>query len=651
MAVCEMSFVSVIGPMKRLDELINICGESGVFQPDNISSFYSNTENFSLISEENPYSSPLLKLKNAIYACGAKIECVDVSHFHVSRSKIDKYVNYFSGKIESLVDKKREIHAKIAKFKEEMSKLEHFLGLDKTIEEVISCEYIKAKFGKIPLEHYARFDEILEKNQKHGTDLVFFEFDRDNEYTWGVYFAYKEEIEEVDRIFSSMRFKEIEMTPYSRAPARQVAEIQNECTTLYKEIESIEREISEFWISQKDKCMQFYEKIKKLCTYFDIKSYAARYSNSFILVGWVPKNDLASFTTNITSIKGIEYSTDDGSNLLSNSPPVKLRNNKIFRPFEFFVSMYGVPCYNEIDPTSFVAITYTILFGIMFADLGQGLLVSLVGWLMWKLKSMPLGKALVPCGISSAVFGTLFGSVFGFEHALDSFYKKVFGLHEKPIEVMDPSSSDMIIYTAVAIGIVLLIVSMALGIYSKIKMKNFGEAIFGANGVCGLVFYSSMVYALLDMIMFHTGMVGSLYIAVLLVVPLILIMFKEIIIKLIEKRSDWKPESWADYISQNFFELFEVVLSYVTNTMSFLRVGAFVLVHAGMMLVVFTIAQMFSGAGYVIAIVIGNIIVAVLEALLSGIQVLRLEFYEMFSKFFDGQGRPYSPVVSTESVN
>ena len=96
---------------------------------------------------------------------------------------------------------------------------------------------------------------------------------------------------------------------------------------------------------------------------------------------------------------------------------------------------------------------------------------------------------------------------------------------------------------------------------------------------------------------------------------------------------------------QNFFEVFEYLLSYATNTMSFLRVGAFVLVHAGMMLVVFTLAEMTSGIGYVLIAIIGNVFVMGLEGLLVGIQVLRLEFYEMFSRFFDGDGRPFNPVV------
>ncbi|MBQ3887008.1 MAG: ATPase, partial [Clostridia bacterium] len=94
-------------------------------------------------------------------------------------------------------------------------------------------------------------------------------------------------------------------------------------------------------------------------------------------------------------------------------------------------------------------------------------------------------------------------------------------------------------------------------------------------------------------------------------------------------------------------ELFEMCLSYVTNTMSFLRVGAYILVHAGMMLVVFTLAQMVGGVvGYTLIVIIGNGIVMALEALLVAIQVLRLDYYEIFSRFYIGEGRPFTPVIA-----
>ena len=94
---------------------------------------------------------------------------------------------------------------------------------------------------------------------------------------------------------------------------------------------------------------------------------------------------------------------------------------------------------------------------------------------------------------------------------------------------------------------------------------------------------------------------------------------------------------------QTFFELFEMVLSYVTNTLSFLRVGGFVLSHAGMMAVVMMLAEMVGTVGNPIVVVIGNLFVMVLEGLLVGIQVLRLVFYETFSRFYEGDGKPYVP--------
>ncbi len=651
MAVSEMSFISMIGSMQQIDDLINICGGSGVFQPDNVFSFYSSTENFSAISEENPYSEPLQTLKNAVYSCGEKLEETHLKDFHVNRSKISRYVNHVSTNIQNLVDEKRAIYKDLEFYKGEIEKLKHFYGLARSLKDVLSCEYIKARFGKIPLSGREKLLELTEKSSENGIDLMFFPFTSDNEYQWGFYFADIENAAEIDRLFSSIYFEEVLLHPYDKNPYEQVSQFQNLIKELYKKVEIIDKKISEFWQSQKEQCMKFYTKLKELSTYFEIKAYAARYNDSFILTGWVPRENLKEFTEKISEVKGIEYSTEKGKNILKNMPPVKLKNSKIFKPFEFFVDTYGMPSYNEMDPTAFVAITYTILFGIMFADLGQGLIVSVMGYLMWKLKKMKLGKILIFCGISSAVFGTIFGSVFGFEHALDSFYHNVFGLHEKPIEVMDSSTTGTIIYSAVGLGIILLIISMCLGVYSSFKRRNYGVALFSPNGICGLVFYSAAVFMLIDMMMLHTGIVNSLFILIFLVIPLILLMFSEILIELVNGDPNWKPESWGDYLAQSFFELFEVILSYVTNTMSFLRVGAFVLVHAGMMMVVFTIAEMFSGAGYVVAMIIGNIFVIALEALLAGIQVLRLEFYEIFSKFFEGQGRPFTPVIAKENVN
>lgn len=134
------------------------------------------------------------------------------------------------------------------------------------------------------------------------------------------------------------------------------------------------------------------------------------------------------------------------------------------------------------------------------------------------------------------------------------------------------------------------------------------------------------------------------YILGLIVLPYLLIFFGEPLGALISGEKDWQPESWGGYIMEHLIESIEFLLEYVTNTVSFLRVGAFVLVHAGMMMVVFVLAETAGGIAYWPVVVLGNAFVMVLEALLVAIQVLRLEYYEMFSRFYSGEGRPYEPV-------
>lgn len=645
MSVSEMKVISIIGLMPDLGEVVKICGKSGIFQPDNVFSFYSNTERFVQVSEENSYSKLVKKLSDTVKSAGRPLKIVNISDFDADDTQITEYVEHISDKLGELTSKKNELISCSRKYKDEIFKIEKFKSIDSKINDLTDCEYVKVRFGKLPKESY---DKLSLQNEYEN--LLFFPCTNDNLYYWGIYFAPVEKLDEVDRIFSGLYFENVEIDSFDGTIDERIESLKKNFKELSEKIEELDKRIESLWKQQMGQCLRVYSKLKELEAFYGIKKFAARYNESFILVGWIPAENEREFCSKLSEINGVEYSTETGRNTLSHSPPVRLKNKKLFRPFEFFVDTYGLPSYDEIDPTAFVSITYTILFGIMFADLGQGLIVSIVGYLMWKLKGMKLGKPLISCGISSALFGTLFGSVFGYEDALNPFYRKVFGLKEKPIEVMNSSTTNMIIYSAVGIGIVLLILAMILNIYSLLRRRKYGDALFSQNGVSGLIFYMATVDLLLDTMMFHMGIVNMTYVIVFIVIPLIFIMFSEILTKIINGESDWQPESWGDYLAQSIFELFEVVLSYVTNTMSFLRVGAFVLVHAGMMMVVFTIAEMLGGMGYIVAVVIGNIFVMCLEALLAGIQVLRLEFYELFSRFFEGQGRPFNPVTIKEQI-
>ena len=208
---------------------------------------------------------------------------------------------------------------------------------------------------------------------------------------------------------------------------------------------------------------------------------------------------------------------------------------------------------------------------------------------------------------------------------------------------MSPENSMTFLMAAIVLGIVLILISMTFNIVLNFKKKNIGEAILSQNGLCGVTFYVAVIGAALGML---TGMhfVNIFYILILIVLPLILMFLKEPLIRKLEEHGEMFPNGFGAFFVEGFFELFEVVLSFITNTMSFLRVGGFVLSHAGMMLVVYTLAEMVGGFGEIIVLILGNVFVMCLEGLIVGIQVLRLEFYEMFSRYYEGNGIPFKTI-------
>lgn len=643
MAVLKMKVISIIGRMADLDGVTAVCGDSCCFHPDNSLSFYSDTEKFSPITDENPYTEPLQRLTDAISGARKQMELLPrdaLSKLHYDKEEWGDYVSRFCEEFESLQNERAAAQAEVQDCTRDIEETSHFTGLDLDLDAIHDCAYIKFRFGRLPKDSYEKL------NHYHDNPYVmFFPCTSDDIQYWGVYFTPVENAAEVDRIFSSLYFERVRLSELHSTPEHMVEDLQEKKKQAQEKIKSVDNRIEELWKKERKELQRVYSFLNRQSVYFSIRRYAARYNDNFILTGWIPAKREKSFCAALDKLEGVDYTLENAENELEHSPPVQLENKKPVRAFEFFVNMFGLPQYDELDPTPFVAITYVLLFGIMFGDVGQGICVSIVGALMWKFKQMALGKALIPCGISSAVFGLVYGSVFGYEHVLDPMYSALFGLSEKPIEVMEANTTIEIILAAVCIGIFLVLCAILINIICSLKRRKWESALFGPNGIAGFLFYGGIVVGFGGQLAFGWQIVTPVYIVLLIVLPLLVIMFAGVLGALVERKPDWKPESWGGYIVENFFELFEVLLGYASNTISFLRVGAFVLVHAGMMTMVFTLADMSSGIGYLLIVVLGNIIVMGMEGLLVGIQVMRLEFYEMFSRFFEGGGRSFSPIV------
>ncbi|MBQ8056906.1 MAG: ATPase [Ruminococcus sp.] len=639
MALSKMKLITIIGMNKYLDETVSVLGHSGVFHPDDATGFFSEIERFLPVSSKNETSPTLTKLKSIMAQAKIEPKIVDISDYNVDVNEMVNIVDGIEDELGVTFKEKENAQLEIKKCQQMIEDSSHFVGLNLQMEEIEQCEFITTDFGRLPKESYDKLSEF-EDNEF----VQFFPVSSDDKYYWGLYTAPLEQADEIDSIFSALYFEHVEVEGFNGTPIDFISRQKSKVEDLQNKIKELDRKAEEYLVSNSDNLLKIYTKLCELNAIYSIKSHAYTYHDNFILAGWVPAENEKAINKALESIESVETGVSDAKDEIKHRPPVKYKNNFFAKPFEYYTEMYGTPNYGEIDPSAFLAFTYSLLFGIMFGDVGHGVILFIAALVMYKVKGMELGRLLIPCSISSTIFGFVFGSVFGFEHLLDPLYHKLFGLEEKPIEVMESHWTMTIIYSAVGIGMVLVIVAMGLNIYSNFKRKNIGEAIFGVNGICGLTFYASLVIGLVCSMMLGIKIMNFAYITFLIVIPLILVFLREPLSHLIEGKKDFMPEKIGEFFVDNFFELFEVCLSYVTNTMSFLRVGAFVLVHAGMMQVVFVLASMFGSTGYIITVIIGNLIVAALEALLVGIQVLRLEYYEMFSRFYIGDGRPYKPV-------
>ena len=329
-------------------------------------------------------------------------------------------------------------------------------------------------------------------------------------------------------------------------------------------------------------------------------------------------------------------------------PPTKLKNPKIFKPFEMFIRMYGLPNYQEFDPTIFVAITYSIIFGAMFGDVGQGLCLFVGGMLLYKFKKLNLAAIVGSCGIFSTIFGFCFGSVFGFEDVIEPLWLR-------PTEAMTTlpfiGNLNTVFVVAVALGMGLVLLMMVFHIINSLRAKELGEALFDTNGVAGLVFYGAVAAVV---VLFMTGhsLPAGIVLVVMFAVPLLVIACKEPLTNKLNKKKELIEGGKGMFVVQAFFEMFEVLLSYFSNTLSFVRIGAFAVSHAAMMQVVLMLAGAENGGTpNIIVIIVGNLVVCGMEGLIVGIQGLRLQYYEFFSRFYKGDGREFTPYAKTAKSN
>lgn len=442
--------------------------------------------------------------------------------------------------------------------------------------------------------------------------------------------------EDAERIFASLNTLKLDVPAgYPGNTDNIIRALNLEIHDMKKEIEVLRGEVQLNRQKYEGLIMKSYTMLMMEQKIEHVKSEVALGENLFFMFAFIPVSQLDKFQKRVKEVFGerlIVVAESVENRKYGHSPPTKLKNNFLIRPFEYLVTMYGIPTYNEKDPTAFFAITYMLLFGAMFGDIGQGFVIFAGGLLLkYVLKNENFGGILSRLGMSSILFGFLYGSVFGNEEIIEHLL----------IKPMDNINTMLI--SAVILGIIMINIGYIYSLINLYKRKDLEEGIFGREGLVGYLFFWSIILLIWDMVMKVFGIPTVVYLLIMAVL-LGLMVVKQPLAHIIKGKKELYEDAPADYYIEAGFGVIETIMSVVSNIISFIRVGAFALNHVGLYIAFATMAEMMSSklAG-VLVLIIGNIVIIGLEGLIVFIQSLRLEYYELFSKYYSGYGVPYKP--------
>jgi len=346
------------------------------------------------------------------------------------------------------------------------------------------------------------------------------------------------------------------------------------------------------------------------------------------LAGWMPADRVAGLTQRLAGAGGavVELPRPSGA-----QPPTLLRRRGGAQPFTTLVRTYSEVPYADVDPTPFAAAAYVVMFGMMFGDVGHGLVLVILAMLarigrprvLARLRSA--GPLVLALGLAATAAGAAYGEFFGPTGVI-------------PVLWLYPLDEPVTLLLAgLALGAVLLGIAYAIGTVNRVREGGWGYALYAPSGLAGAtvflgaglvvggLFASSDALVLVGSVLAGTGLVLSfvgLYVA---------------------------AGRGGSAVVQAVVELFDLVVRLGSNVVSFARIAAFGLTHAALGAVIWTATvALWSGGGVrvaaaVLVFVLGNLVAFALEALVAGVQALRLEYYELFSRVFQGEGRPFAP--------
>jgi len=453
--------------------------------------------------------------------------------------------------------------------------------------------------------------------------------------------ALKENEPDLLKILESALFQPLELPELPGLPEEALEELARRREEVKKQLAQVEQELAEFERWRAGKRAEVGDFLKMNVATLTALERTGQTREVAVAVGWVPTRELRTLERLVREephwvVRSEEVPYRSPRDEYGLQVPSKLRNPPFFRAFEGLVNVYGAPRYGGFDPTVIFALLFVLIFGMMFGDLGHGLVLFLLGmglrfWPGMRSGLRRTGTVLAAVGFSSMIFGVLYGSFFGYENIIPALW-----FH--PMEHIE----RLLVY-AVIVGVGAILAGIFINIAIRVVQGRYAELVFERSGVLGLWFYlGSLVVVFLGI---RGGGLSLPLIFVLMFLPLLLMPLERVFA---HRSGHGSEEKGFTAVVTAAVDVFETLIVYLSNSISFVRVAAFALNHVALSLAIFQLGATMrefplGSVLYVLIVAFGNLVILILEGGIVAIQTLRLEFYEFFSKFFQEEGTEFRP--------
>ncbi|RUM91479.1 MAG: hypothetical protein DSZ23_01495, partial [Thermodesulfatator sp.] len=499
----------------------------------------------------------------------------DIFHIEERLSEIEDEVSSYihqGRKAEKELSEKQDLIARLSLL--EPAEID-FTRLD-------ALKFVHCSFGILPAENLDRLEESL-SDIHHSLVKIGGQKDK----LVMAAFSLKKDKDVLERALRSAFFQELEFPPGLQGPVSQVIkDLKDELPSLEEKAAQAKAAKEEFRQKYSQVLLVMREQAYVAMILLRAQAKFGKIDHTYLLTGWLPVNLYDRLKDRI--IKATE-----GQAVIDRVDPEDIRevregiikipilfnNPLLIRPFEKLTSLYGTPSYQEVEPTVFLALSFVLLFGMMFGDVGHGLVLFLAGLYIFRrlYKYMDYGIILMECGVSSAVFGALYGSVFGLEDLIPALW-----LHP-----MKDINRFMMISAAIGIGMISL--GLVLNLINIVKRRSWSE-LLSAGGLVGALLYWLLAGLAIRYVLSGPPLPVEITVAKAVSALLLFIMIIERPVRALVRRRKARKKGakpgeqpgLGTMVLESTIEALDSVLRFLANTVSFVRVAAFALTHAAL---------------------------------------------------------------------